>query len=155
MTGSWERRRIFCIEEHWVLEWRRMDMMDRRGNHFNIWHIVAILVHTSMFTTYIRLNSANDPIAFTVDQRNIIPGWDAALPDVPPHEPAKRPATMHWQVLVGWKKTTDWWIAMFTFSTTHFLLLVTSTHVFQFYTRPHEHFSTCTHQFFYNITFAQ
>jgi hypothetical protein len=46
-----------------------------------------------MFTTHIRLNSGNNPVAFNADQRNIIPGRDAALPHVPPHEPEKRPAT--------------------------------------------------------------
>jgi hypothetical protein len=51
-----------------------MDTMDKRGNHFNIPHIVAILVYMSMFTTHIWLNSANTPVAFNVDQRNTIPG---------------------------------------------------------------------------------
>jgi hypothetical protein len=55
--------------------------------------LLLYLVHTSMFTTQIWMNSVNKPIAFTVDQRNIIPARDATLPHVPPHEPAKRPAT--------------------------------------------------------------
>jgi hypothetical protein len=39
-------------------------------------------------------NSANNPIASNADQRDIIPGRDATVPDVPPNEPAKRPAMM-------------------------------------------------------------
>jgi hypothetical protein len=42
---------------------------------------------------HLRLNSVNNSVASNVDQRNIIPGRDAALPDVPPNESAKRPAT--------------------------------------------------------------
>jgi hypothetical protein len=33
---------FFCVEEHLVLEWRRMDTMDRRGNHLKICHIIAL-----------------------------------------------------------------------------------------------------------------
>jgi hypothetical protein len=35
-------------------------------------------------------NSANNPVVSNADQRNIIPGRDAALPDVPPNELAKK-----------------------------------------------------------------
>jgi hypothetical protein len=42
---------------------------------------------------HLQLNSANNPIASNADQRTIILGRDAALPDVPPNEPAKRPTT--------------------------------------------------------------
>jgi hypothetical protein len=40
----------------------------------NIWLIVATLVHTSMFTSHIWLNSGNNPVTFNVDQRNIVLG---------------------------------------------------------------------------------
>jgi hypothetical protein len=56
---------------------------------------------------HLRLNSANNLVASNTDQRNIILDRDAALPDVPPNEAAKRPATMALQVLVGWKETSD------------------------------------------------
>jgi hypothetical protein len=47
-----------------------------------------------IFTTHICFNSATNPAAFYADQRNILPGRDAALPHVPPNESAKRPVTM-------------------------------------------------------------
>jgi hypothetical protein len=43
---------------------------------------------------HLLLNSANNPVASNVYQRNIIPVRHAALPDVPHNEPAKIPATM-------------------------------------------------------------
>jgi hypothetical protein len=71
-----------------------MDTTDRRGSHSkNICHIVATLVRSSMFTSHIWFNSGNNPVAYNVDQRNIVPGRHAALLDVPSHEPAQRPTT--------------------------------------------------------------
>jgi hypothetical protein len=43
---------------------------------------------------HLRLNSANHPVASNADQRNIIPGRDAALHDAPPNELAKRLAAI-------------------------------------------------------------
>jgi hypothetical protein len=78
----------------------------------------CMILHDNLLP-HLRLNSANNPIVSNADQRNIIPGRDAALPDVPPNELAKRHATTTWQVLVGWKETSDWWIVTFTTFPTH------------------------------------
>jgi hypothetical protein len=51
-----------------------------------------MILHDNLLP-HLRLNSANNPIVSNADQRNIIPGRDAALPDVPPNELAKRHAT--------------------------------------------------------------
>jgi hypothetical protein len=59
------------------------------------------------FLPHLWLNNDNNPVASNAGQKNIILGRDAALPTVPPNEPAKRPATMARQVPVGWKETSD------------------------------------------------
>jgi hypothetical protein len=43
---------------------------------------------------HLQLNNANNPVASNANQRNIIPGRDATLLDVPPNEQAKRPTTV-------------------------------------------------------------
>jgi hypothetical protein len=77
---------------------RPLDMSDSsvkhvRGTKFgSIRHEPCMILRGNLLS-HLRLNSANNPVASNADQRNIIPGRDATLPDVPSNEPAKRPVT--------------------------------------------------------------
>jgi hypothetical protein len=77
----------------------------------------CMILHGNLLP-HLWFTSANNLVS-NAYQRNIIPGRDATLPDVPPNEPEKRPATMAWQVSIGWRETSNWWIVMFTTFPTH------------------------------------